>query len=372
MKAKLLFIYGPLNAGGAERVLLDYLQNLDRASYDISLCLLVDGGTLLHEVPEDIQTFSLFPSYNWHYKFAYRISIWFGLDFLFQRILKQKINQSYDVIISFLEGMPLKIHSLMDSNAKNFSWVHVDLDNFRYTENSFFLKNELGAYEKMNQIVCVSNDTANAFVKRFPSLKKKTKVVYNPIDIQKILEHGGDGSSKSETVTCILAGRLTKQKSIDRFLYMVKKFKDYNEVINFQILGDGELRSDLENLAKDLQVEHLVTFLGYQANPYPYIKSADILVSTSSYEGFGLVLCEAMALGVPVVSTKTAGPMEILGNNEYGLLCEHDVEAIYEAVKQLVENKNLREHYGHKGLERLKDFGLEKALQNFDHLLSEY
>ena len=370
MKTKILFIYGPLNAGGAERVLLDYLQNLDRDTYDISLCLIVDGGTLLHEVPVDIQTFSLFQSYNWYYKLAYRFSIWFGLDFLFQSVLKKKIQQDYDVIISFLEGMPLKIHCLIDSKAKNFTWVHVDLDNFRYTENSFFNNNELGAYEKMDQIICVSNDTAKAFVKRFPSLKNKTKVVYNPIDIQKILENGGDGSSKSENLTCILAGRLTKQKSIDRFLFMVKKFKDYKEIINFQILGDGELRSDLENLAKELQVEHLVTFLGYQANPYPYIKSADILVSTSSYEGFGLVLCEAMALGVPVVSTKTAGPMEILGNNEYGLLCEHDVEAIYEAVKQLVENKNLREHYVQKGRERVKDFSLDKALQQFDNMMN--
>lgn len=370
IKTKILFIYGPLNAGGAERVLLDYLQNLDRATYEISLCLIVNGGTLLHEVPKDITTFSLFPSYNWYYKLAYRLSIWFGIDGLFQVVVKRKIKQNYDVIISFLEGMPLKIHTLIDSKARNFTWVHVDLDNFRYTQDSFFQKNELKAYEKMNQIICVSNDTANAFIKRFPTLKKKTNVIYNPIHIKKILDQGGTIINNSKELTCILAGRLTKQKSIDRFLNVVKKFENYNEVINFQILGDGDLRADLEQLAHELQVDHLVSFTGYQSNPYPYIRNADILVSTSSYEGFGLVLCEAMALRVPVVSTKTAGPMEIIGENEFGLLCEHDVEAIYEAIKQLVESKALRKYYIQKGQERVKDFSLEKALQQFDNLIN--
>lgn len=371
MKTKLLFIYGPLNAGGAERVLLDYLHNLDRATYDISLCLIVDGGTLLHEMPEDIQTFSLFPSYNWHYKFAYRISIWFGLDFLFQRILKQKINQSYDVIISFLEGMPLKIHSLMDSNAKNFTWVHADLDLHRYTQTNFYKGDEIAAYKKMDKIILVSKNAENSFSKRFPDLESKTVTIFNPIDIKKVLKLSCEIETEFlKTPTLVCVGRLTPPKQIDRLLYVAKKFFDEGILLRFQVIGDGELRSDLENLAKELQVDHLVTFLGYQANPYPYIKNADILISTSSYEGFGLVLCEAMALGVPVVSTKTAGPMEILDDDEYGLLCDHDVEAIYEAVKQLVENDKLRQYYAQKGQERVKDFSLDKALQQFDNLIN--
>ena len=170
------------------------------------------------------------------------------------------------------------------------------------------------------------------------------------------------------TIVCL--GRLTLPKKIDRLLYVAKKFSDEGILLRFQVIGDGELRRDLETLAKALQVDHLVSFLGYQSNPYPYIRNAAILVSTSSYEGFGLVLCEAMALGVPVVSTKTAGPMEIIGANEFGLLCDHNVEAIYEAIKQLVENKALREHYIQKGKERVKDFSLEKALQKFYELVN--
>lgn len=372
MKTKLLFIYGPLNAGGAERVLLDYLHNLDRATYDISLCLIVDGGTLLHEMPEDIQTFSLFPSYNWHYKFAYRISIWFGLDFLFQRILKQKINQNYDVIISFLEGMPLKMHSLMDSKAKNYTWVHADLDLHRYTQANFYKGDELAAYKKMDKIILVSKNAENSFLKRFPSLAIKTEVILNPVDIKKVNILSKQVCLKVNiTPTIVSIGRLTNPKQIHRLLFVAKKFFKSGIPVKFQIIGDGELRLDLENLAKELQVDHLVSFLGYQANPYPYIKSADVLVSASSYEGFGLVLCEAMALGVPVVSTKTAGPIEIIGNNEFGLLCEHDVDAIYKALKQMLENNELREYYIQKGQERVKDFSLENALQHFDKLLSQ-
>lgn len=371
-KSKLLFIYGPLNAGGAERVLLDYLQNLDRATYEMSLCLLVDGGTLIHEVPKDVKTFSLFPSYNWRYKLAYRLSIWLDIDFLFQMVLKQKINQNYDVIISFLEGMPLKIHSLNDSKVKNFTWVHADLDLHRYSQVNFYNGDELSAYNKMDRIIFVSANAKNSFLNRFPSLEGKTVTILNPINIKKVLKLSDEivfDLHKTLTVVCV--GRLTPPKQIDRLIYVTKKFFDEGILLRFQVIGDGELRRDLEILAKALQVDHLVSFLGYQSNPYPYIRNADILVSTSSYEGFGLVLCEAMALGVPVVSTKTAGTMEIIGANEFGLLCDHNEEAIYEAIKQLLGNKVLREHYIQKGQVRVKDFSLEKALQKFDELVKK-
>lgn len=371
MNKKILFLYGPLNAGGAEKVLIDFLQNLDRATYKISLCLLVDGGKLLDEVPADITTFSLFPSYNWHYKLAYRFSIWFGIDWLFKKVLKNKVPQDYDVIISFLEGMPLKIHALMNSNAKNFTWVHADLDLHRYTKGVFFKGDELSAYEKMDKIIFVTYNAEKSFLNRFPSLVKKTTVVFNPIDIDKINYFSNQVSFEVDEIsTIVFLGRLTAVKQTDKLLYAAKKFSDEKIPVRFYIIGDGNLRQDLEKLAKELQIDHLVTFLGYQSNPYPYIKQADILVSTSSYEGFGLVLCEAMALGVPVVSTKTAGSIEIIGDNEFGLLCNHDINAIYDAVKTLLEDKELRKQYTQKGFERVKDFSLNKALQKFNELIA--
>jgi glycosyltransferase involved in cell wall biosynthesis len=371
-KRKLLFIYGPLNAGGAERVLLDYLQNLDRSKYELELCLIVNGGTLLHEVPKDITIFSLFPNYNLYYKLAYRLSIWIGNDVFFKRIIQKKITKQYDVIISFLEGMPLKVHTLIKSTAKNITWVHADLDLHRYSQSNFYNKNELAAYAQMDKIVMVSQNIELSFLKRFSTLRQKTTSICNPIDFVKIEALAlSDQDVFFEGFSIVLVGRLTYPKRIDRLILLAQQFLDCKVPVKFYVVGDGELRYELESLAKEKKVASTVTFLGYQSNPYPFIKNADILVSTSSYEGFGLVLCEAMALGVPVVSTRTAGALEIVGENEFGLLCDHTIESLYDAVKMLLEDESLRQHYIKMGFERVKDFSIDKALHLFNQLVVE-
>lgn len=371
MSKKILFIYGPLNAGGAERVLLDFLKNLDRNKYDISLCQTISGGKLFNELPNDIKLISLCQNYNLYYKIAYRASIWLGNDFLFKRVIQKKIKENYDVVISFLEGMPLKIHTLIDSNAKNITWVHIDLDNFRYTESNFFRKKEREAYMKMDEIICVSQDTKNAFLKRFSGIENTVSTIYNPIDILTIkkLAENEDRLLKDNVFKIVIVGRLTFQKKIERVVEVAAKFLNYNIPTKFFIVGDGELKKELQFLVKKFQVEHLVEFVGYQSNPYPYIKNADLLLSTSAYEGFGLVLCEAMALGTPVVSTKTAGPTEIIGANEFGLLCDHSIESIFEALKTMIESEELRNCYIQKGFERVKEYSLENALNQFDQLI---
>lgn len=367
---KMLFIYGPLNAGGAERVLLDFLSNLDRKKYDISLCLMIDGGTLAHEIPKDIKTFALWTDYNLNYKLAYRTSIWFGNDYLFKRVLHKKIKDEYDVIISFLEGMPLKLHSLLLYNSKNITWVHADLDKHRYSQNSFYKKREQEAYEKMDTVVCVSKDTEKAFLRRFQNFKKPTLSIYNPIDNLKIQTLSkAFVVEKSEKFKIVLVGRLTEPKRIDRALRVAALCKSEKLNIQFQIVGDGEFRDELKKMVADLDINDYVEFVGYQNNPYPYIKEADVLLSSSAYEGFGLVLCEAMCLGVPAIATKTAGPSEIIGDNRYGLLCEHDDKAIFEAIKELCNNIDLQKHYKEMGLKRALDFSVTNAMEQFDQMI---
>lgn len=370
MKQKLLFLYGPLNPGGAERVLLDFLSHLDRGKYEIDLCLMVGGGQLRSEVPEDVRVFHLWDAYDWHYKLAHRLSAKLGLDFLFKRRLRNRIVKDYDVVISFLEGMPMKLHGLMGNPTKNITWVHIDLNDFRYTEKLFFRNKEKEAFEKMDVVVCVSNDTKNAFQKRFKDFSKPVKVIYNPIDSEKIQRLAGESSLvPEEEFKVIIVGRLTEQKRVDRLIQVAAKCKEAGLKIRFQIVGDGGLRGELEEMVKDLGVEDVMEFLGYQANPYPYIKAADVLISTSAFEGFGLVLCEAMVLDVPVISTKTAGPVEILDGSRYGFLCGHEVEAIFEAVKRMYEDEGLRREYVIKGRERAKDFEVRRAMEAFNGLM---
>jgi glycosyltransferase involved in cell wall biosynthesis len=369
-KKKLLFIYGPLGGGGAERVLLDLLCNLDYGKYDVDLCLIINKGVLLPQVPKRVNIIPLWESYSLSYKMAFRMSIWFKNNYLFRSRLKKKLTTPYDVEISFLEGMPLKLHALLDTAAKKLTWVHCDLYNFPYEAHQFAEGEELKAYNKMDTIVAVSNDTLHAFVKRFLACQQQKKVIYNPIDINKILKLSEEYIPKKESLfTIVSLARLTPQKRIDRVIRLAHRLKAENFQVKFKIIGDGELKHDLIREIKRLDVHELINMVGFVDNPFPILKKADILLLSSASEGFGLVLCEAMCLGVPVISTKTAGPAEIIDHNKYGLLCEHDDESIYQAVIQMIKDKSLRTHYAAMGRKRAREFSVKNTITKFEEVL---
>lgn len=402
--SRYLFIDGQINGGGAERVLLDIFRNFDYEHNVVTLLQVNAGGTLKDEVPQQVHVVSAWPGYTRGYSLAYRCSQWLGWNYPIRRQLLNAIRgQHYDIAISFLEGMPLKMHAMVTEIAnRNYSWVHVDLDNFPYEVSQFRKGEELFAYNKMDGVVCVAEDTAKAFKTRFPDCTSEVKVIYNPIDIAKIedlsdmfqvskvsgfsevasfgareqsSEAGFNEVSsirEGEKFKIIVCGRLSEQKKLDRVIRLAKRIKDElsgaEKKLGIQLIGGGELEGELRELTKLSGVEDMVEFLGFQRNPFPYIKAADMLLSTSGYEGFSLVVCEAMALGVPVVATKTAGPMEILDNDRYGLLCEHDDESIYQAVKRMYEDAELRRHYSEVGKERVKKFSVERTMKEIYEL----
>lgn len=368
---KILFLYGPLGGGGAERVLIDILNNLDYTRYEVDLCLIINQGILLPEVPSQVTVIPLWENYTLYYKLAYRLSVWFGNNNMFRFVLSKKISRHYDVEISFLEGIPVKLHSLMETKAKKITWVHCDLFNFPYEAKQFAKGEEVAAYNKMDAIVCVSNDALQAFEMRFPNCTSNKRVIYNPIDIGKIKRLASEGEKKAATFTIVSVGRLTTQKKMDRVIRLAYQFKMEKIKVHFQIIGDGELKLELLALLNALDLEDIVEFIGFVNNPFPYIQNADMLLLSSGFEGFGLVVCEAMCLGIPVVSTKTAGPLEIIDNDKYGLLCNHDDESIYNAVKRMIEDDTLRLHYKEVGLQRAKDFSVENTLTQFDQLINE-
>jgi glycosyltransferase involved in cell wall biosynthesis len=226
------------------------------------------------------------------------------------------------------------------------------------------------AYNKMNAIICVSDFTLQMFQQKFPGLNSKLKVIYNPVDSIRIERLSNDFLiERKSKFTIVSVGRLTVQKRFDRLIRVAARFRKENYDLTVQIIGDGELKEDLKNLSKKLETDDITEFVGFVNNPFPFIKNADLMVLPSASEGFGLVVVEAMALGIPVIATRTAGPTEILEENKYGLLSEHDDESIYQAIKKLIKDDALREYYRKLGLERSKDFNVNKTMRAFDNLL---
>ena len=130
------------------------------------------------------------------------------------------------------------------------------------------------------------------------------------------------------------------------------------------ILGTGECKKNLEDLIKKYKLEKYVKLLGFSKNPYPYIKNADIFVSSSDFEGFSLVIAEAMILNKAIVSTKTNGPIELLDDGKYGILVDcNNPEQLKDSMKLILQNKDKKKYYEQKSNERNKIFEKETIIK---------
>lgn len=374
---KVLFIMPALPGGGAEKVLIDILKNVDHNKFEISLLLEYKEALYTHSVPQNVKI---------HYLYR-RNSIWIerlhrGLRFLrlyhpfhsivykfaLRHILK---GQEFDTIVSFMEGEAVRMHSYLSHKAKkNVSWVHIDFQKKHWS--SIFFKNnkhELDCYSLMDKVVFVSDDASNSFRKLYPISDEKTQVLYNLIDKDEIIRLSQSNVSyKTRPVVCMV-GRLNGQKRYDRALNAVKQLKDEGLDFELWILGVGELEAKLRKQCEDLQILDACRFFGFVSPPYPYMRNADIYLNTSEAEGYPLVLCEALCLGLPVVATDITGAHEILDESKYGVLVEESVEDIVRGLRSLLSDEDLRAEYAKRAILRSEMFSVDKVMDEIYSVL---
>lgn len=128
------------------------------------------------------------------------------------------------------------------------------------------------------------------------------------------------------------------------------------------IVGEGEQRMVLEDLIQERSLSNIVFLQGFHKNPIPFLKEADVFVSSSSVEGFSLVIGEALCLGKPVVATKNAGSEEVLDGGKYGMLIEQGDDFLYKALKNVIQSESLRFDLRSKAFERSGWFDVSKAM----------
>ena len=214
------------------------------------------------------------------------------------------------------------------------------------------------AFPQFDGAIALSNGVAMELRCIVPELKNNVKVIPNvglplPEQVERAMSYERPFSDNCTLVAC---GRLTKQKDYPTLFQAFKLLKGHRLQLN--ILGDGELRQKLENLTQDLGIHHQVSFLGFQQDPFSHIRKADIFVLSSRWEGFGNVLVEAMALGIPVVSTDCPhGPAEIIKDDQTGLLTPtENPRALAYALQRLIDDRVLRTRLGQAGQARAQDF----------------
>ena len=111
--------------------------------------------------------------------------------------------------------------------------------------------------------------------------------------------------------------------------------------------------------------------LGFHDNPYAYLGSSDIYVSSSRYEGFSLAIAEAMIVGLPIVSTKCAGPLELLGNGSCGMLVGCSVESLTVGLREMILKKDVRAVYKEMSIKGGMLFGIDSSIKQTENLFNQ-
>lgn len=220
---------------------------------------------------------------------------------------------------------------------------------------------------KSDHIVAQSSDTKKNAIKYYNPNKEIhiIPLTYQSYDFQNIdREKLNLDTNKIYTISI---GRLVKRKGFDFLIKGIASLKDKN--IHSLIIGDGPEMDNLKNLAKELKVDNQIHFLGriISKKKFQYLSNSDIYILSSMHEGFGIVLQEAMQVGLPILATDNGGQIDIVKNNENGYLFKFgDIERFQKAFKKIIENKN---KFKENNIKKSKEFGLNKIAQKYINII---
>ena len=206
--------------------------------------------------------------------------------------------------------------------------------------------------------------------------EQRISVIYNGIDLAVFDENKVDFSYKKENNEIIIGnvGRLVKQKGQKYLIDLAIRLR--KKTTNFRILiaGEGRMDNELADLISKNKLEEQFKFVGFVDDIKGFMKSIDIFVLTSIWEGFGYVLIEAMASKVPIVAFDISSNPEIVEHGLTGFLVpSFDMKAMAAKVTQLMDDEQLRSKFGREGRSRVEQyFSFERTQERFEKLLSEY
>lgn len=378
-----------LNGGGAERCASNLSIELSK-KYNVFL-MVFDCSNITYPYKGKLIDLNVKSTENFVLRFIN----------VFRRAHKvRKLKKHFNIkcSISLLDG-PNIVNVMSKVEEKTI----VSIRNRLSSENVNKFRRKMIQYtsNKADRTVCLSKMVLKDMEEEFGIPRQKLCVIYNHVDSELLHSLSNDCDKPrfiSEKNSYIVTmGRLNQQKGQ---WHLIRAFKEVTNVIpniRLVIIGEGDLKEKLEDLAKRLKIDDKVIFTGYIKNPHNILRYSEMFVFPSLFEGLGNVLLEALAFNLPIVSTDCiAGPREILSPKsdlntiiseveyaEYGVLtpvCDkehfdsyseltHEEKCMANAIIRLHEDDDMRTRYKQKACERVKDFDKEIILKQWSKII---
>lgn len=386
MGRRVQLLINSLGGGGAEKQVSYLLQN------DVAQKVFILENQVDYDIPQN--KINLLFKCNWPKALKYFKFLLIGPFKLASNIEKD------DIVLSFLEisNFINILCSILFKKHKAVVSVRISPSFYDHKPLGFLFKFLIKKLYPCAHLITTNSEVGRQELIQMLGVKpEKIHTIRNAIDIDRVINLSREEVFyKSDYINLVTIGRLSQQKNYISLLPIFARLKkEHNLKIRLFILGDGPLKSSLENLATLLDLETSddfqnpsdINFLGFQINPYKFVGKDNIFILCSLYEGLPNVLIEAMACGAPIISSDcNTGPRELLDPNnlskvnklrkaEFGYLLPVDCpqtnckDTWVEGLLEFIRDQEARKIYSEKGVERSKFYSVPNVIGDWNKLL---
>lgn len=339
---KILLANNELRGGGAEKVILTLINEFLVMKHEVHL--IIFDNIIEVDIPNNL-LLHIIDNKNKFIK-IYKL-----------KSLMKKLEQEtrFDLVLSNLPETDYFMRKLNHQNI--YFCIHTTLSK-AYIENKGFIKRfkrkiRFNLLYKNQNIITVSNGVKDDFLKNMKIKPKSIQTIYNPINFEIINKLSSEGNVINEDNYIVHIGNYGKVKCHELLL---KAYKNSNLDLKLVLIGKN-VKENTINIVKELNIEDKVVFTGYLKNPYNILKNAKLLIMSSSYEGFSMVLVEALALKtIPISTDCTSGPNEILIDElKDNLVPINNIKELSSKILEVINN-----------YKKFDNLNYEKFIQKFE------
>ena len=375
-RIKVLFVLKDLSIGGVHLKTVRLANELSKKGIEVSIASLGKADDISGEISDDVSF-----SYSRHFDALRGIPFVSPiLSFLYgtYEVIRRARSTNSDVIcaMQWVAKMPTSVAGIL---LRKKTVLFEVTDSIREMEQKRvknkwhprFVARKM-VYKRASVVASNSRRLAESIAPYYNLAK--VSVIYNGVDIKKIRRMSTESTNEpwfnEDIPLAVAVGKLTKRKGFEFAIEAMKMLRDEKIAVRLLIVGDGNIRRQLEQKINDEGVSSMVKIVGFKKNPYPYIAGADLFVFSSNSEGMPNVVLEAISLGIPTISTDcNYGPGEIIENEKNGILVPTaNPRQLANSIKRLLQDDELRAFLSKNAVTRSWDFHFDKMVLAFREL----
>lgn len=346
----ILHIINSFQFGGAENLIVSSIPFFEKSEFDFEFLSITNNLDLI----EDKSSMSFLNN-----KTSKSLQTFFDLYIYFK-------NNEYDIIHAHLFPTTYFCSLLKKIGVINSKLVLTEHNTHNRRRDFLLFKPvERTIYNEYEKIVCISKGTELNLNKWLNSLKDKTEIIYNGVDIEKFNNnHETKNITKKKEIKIAMVASFSPQKDQ---MTLIKSLKLLPQKYRVYFAGDGDEINNVKKFVNKNNLENRVNFLGNVYNIPEFLKQMDLFVLSSIWEGFGLVVIEAMASKLPVIASNIAGLSEIV--NGYGeIFQKENYKELSDKILKVTRKQSIYNSYVNKSKLRAKDFTIKKMVKNYLNL----